>query len=114
MMIRRRIRMSEFGVVPLADFGRVMLTSGMTSCRPKKKKKASGGGYNQPLRLSAELAALCGGEDVMSRPQVVKQVWKHIKANDLQNPNDRREIICDEVMRVRRRVAFAWESGRQG
>lgn len=34
----------------------------------------------------------------LSRPQVVKKLWEHIKANDLQDPNDKRQIRCDEKM----------------
>ena len=34
----------------------------------------------------------------LPRPQVVKKLWEHIKANDLQDPSDKRQIICDEKM----------------
>ena len=30
---------------------------------------------------------------------MVKGVWDYIKAHDLQNPEDRREILCDDKMR---------------
>lgn len=33
--------------------------------------------------------------DKLSRPQVVKQLWVYIKGNELQNPENKREIICD-------------------
>ncbi|KAF9765181.1 RNA polymerase I upstream activation factor complex subunit Spp27 [Fusarium sp. DS 682] len=36
----------------------------------------------------------------LSRPQVVKKLWEHIKANNLQDPNDKRQIICDEKMQA--------------
>lgn len=36
----------------------------------------------------------------LSRPQVVKKLWEHIKANDLQDPSDKRQIICDEKMQA--------------
>ena len=32
--------------------------------------------------------------------QVTKRVWAYIKEHDLQNPADRREILCDERMEV--------------
>lgn len=35
----------------------------------------------------------------MSRPQVVKNIWVYIKSNDLQNPADRREILCDDKLK---------------
>jgi upstream activation factor subunit UAF30 len=31
----------------------------------------------------------------LSRPQVVKQLWDYIKGNELQNPSNKREIVCD-------------------
>lgn len=31
-------------------------------------------------------------------PKVTKRVWAYIKEHDLQNPADRREILCDEKM----------------
>lgn len=30
----------------------------------------------------------------------MKKLWEHIKAQDLQNPNDKRQIFCDEKMRA--------------
>jgi chromatin remodeling complex protein RSC6 len=48
--------------------------------------------------LSDSLASLTGVTS-LSRPQVVKHLWDHIKANSLQDPNDKREIICDDAMK---------------
>lgn len=38
--------------------------------------------------------------DKLSRPQAVKQIWEHIKAKDLQAPEDRRDIVCDDKMKA--------------
>jgi upstream activation factor subunit UAF30 len=38
--------------------------------------------------------------DQLSRPQVVKKLWEHIKANDLQEPTDKRQIRCDEKLQA--------------
>lgn len=35
----------------------------------------------------------------MSRPQVTKRLWEYIKANELQEPNDKRFIRCDDKLR---------------
>ena len=51
-------------------------------------------GLQQPLRPSAELAAVVG-PGPLPRGEVVSKVWAYIKANDLQNPEDRREILAD-------------------
>ena len=48
----------------------------------------------RPLRPSAELAAVVGS-DPLPRGEVVSKVWAYIKANELQNPEDRREILAD-------------------
>ncbi|ODA82487.1 hypothetical protein RJ55_00994 [Drechmeria coniospora] len=67
---------------------------GSPDSAPKRK---AGGGFQKPFILSATLAALCG-ETQLSRPQVVKKLWEHIKANDLQDPSDKRQIRCDDKM----------------
>ncbi len=51
------------------------------------------------LSSSPPLAALLGVEK-LSRPQVVKQLWVHIKANNMQNPENKKEIMCDESFRA--------------
>lgn len=38
--------------------------------------------------------------DKMARPQVVKQLWVYIKANDMQNPANKKEIVCDDKFRA--------------
>ena len=38
--------------------------------------------------------------DKLSRPQVVKHLWVYIKGNELQNPGNRREILCDAGLRA--------------
>jgi upstream activation factor subunit UAF30 len=49
------------------------------------------------LNLSPKLALLLN-KTRLPRTQVVKEVWDYIKLNNLQNPEDKREIICDEKM----------------
>ncbi|KAJ7717832.1 SWIB/MDM2 domain-containing protein [Mycena maculata] len=71
--------------------------------RPSKKKRSSEGGtarggFAKPYLLSEPLAAVLGAE-ALSRPQVVKQLWVYIKSNELQNPNNKREILCDPALR---------------
>ncbi|KAI0175506.1 SWIB-domain-containing protein [Hypoxylon sp. FL1284] len=63
--------------------------------RPRK----AGGGFQKPFNLSFPLAELCG-ETQLSRPQVVKKLWEHIKGNQLQDPSDKRQIRCDDRMQA--------------
>lgn len=66
--------------------------------RVKKEKAPSNNGFNKPLRLSEPLSNLLG-EPELSRPQIVKHMWNYIKENSLQDPSDRRNIICDDRLR---------------
>ncbi|KAK0484329.1 hypothetical protein EDD18DRAFT_707755 [Armillaria luteobubalina] len=70
----------------------------------KSRKKSAGGGaakggFAKEYVLSVPLAALLD-VDKLSRPQVVKQLWVYIKGNALQNPSNKREILCDEKLRA--------------
>ncbi|KAF9470000.1 hypothetical protein BDZ94DRAFT_49168 [Collybia nuda] len=70
----------------------------------KSKRKSTGGGtakggFAKEYTLSEPLATLLK-IDKLSRPQVVKQLWDYIKSNELQNPKNRREIVCDESLRA--------------
>lgn len=51
------------------------------------------------MNLSEPLAALLG-ESQLSRPQTVKRIWAYVKERDLQEPTDKRNIICDEPLRA--------------
>ncbi len=70
-----------------------------------KKRAPSTTGFNKPHRLSPALSQVVGA-DIMSRPQLTKQLWVYIKANNLQDPNDGRAIIPDQ------RLAAAFGSAR--
>jgi len=72
--------------------------------KPKKSKSTSGGGgakggFQKEFVLSDPLADVL---DVpkLARPQVVKQLWVYIKGNSLQNPNNKREIMCDTKLKA--------------
>ena len=53
--------------------------------------------FNKPLELSPELQNVVG-ESELSRPQVTKKVWEYIKNNNLQNPDDKRQIMADDKL----------------
>lgn len=78
--------------------------SGTKEKKPKKKKKRKVANDNpnsihlKKVGLSPELQEFLKVEE-MPRTQVVKSVWDYIKEHDLQNPEDRREIICDDAMK---------------
>ena len=53
----------------------------------------------KPLQPSNELAAVVGSSP-LPRTEVVSKVWDYIKANNLQNPENKREILADEKLRA--------------
>ncbi|MEA3035800.1 MAG: hypothetical protein QOH04_1565 [Sphingomonadales bacterium] len=56
------------------------------------------GGLARPVTPSAELAAITG-PDPLPRSQVVSKMWDYIRKNNLQNPQNKREIIADDKLR---------------
>ncbi|KAJ7594969.1 SWIB/MDM2 domain-containing protein [Mycena floridula] len=57
------------------------------------------GGLSKEYILSPPLAALLQA-DKLSRPQVVKQLWVYIKSHELQNPQNKKVILCDPSFRA--------------
>lgn len=64
----------------------------------KKKGRGGGRGLAKPLKVSTELADFLGSEEI-SRQDLTKFMWSYFKENDLQNPDNRSEIIADEKLR---------------
>ncbi|KAI9843207.1 MAG: hypothetical protein M1837_006569 [Sclerophora amabilis] len=69
-----------------------------TGGEPKRKVNRSGG-FHKPLILSPQLSELLG-ETALSRPETVKRIWAYVRERDLQDPNDKRQIRCDEPLRT--------------
>ena len=64
------------------------------------ENKASGGargGIAKPVTPSPELAAIVGSSD-LPRSEIVSKMWDHIKKNNLQNPENKREILADDKL----------------
>jgi upstream activation factor subunit UAF30 len=51
----------------------------------------------KPLQPSKELAAVVGS-DPLPRGEMVSRVWDYIKKHNLQNPENRREILADDKL----------------
>ncbi|GJJ76070.1 upstream activation factor subunit UAF30 [Entomortierella parvispora] len=81
--------------------------------KPKRKPALNPDGtpktnaFTRPLIISNDLASVVGsagtvgasGQIEMSRPEVVKQIWVYIKANNLQSEGDKRVINCDSKLK---------------
>ncbi|URW76232.1 SWIB/MDM2 domain-containing protein [Sphingomonas donggukensis] len=63
-----------------------------------KTAGAARGGISKPVTPSPELAAVVGNGP-LPRSEIVKKMWDHIKANNLQNPENKREILADDKLK---------------
>lgn len=73
------------------------------------KAKGKGNGFTRPYKLSADLAAVVGADE-LPRHEVVKKVWAIIKSRNLYDPKNKQFAICDaelqKVMGVKRFRTF--------
>ena len=51
-------------------------------------------GIMKKSKISPELAAFSGATE-LARSETMKILWDHIKANNLQNPKNKKEILPD-------------------
>jgi len=65
----------------------------MTQAELPRKNPA----FMKVLKPSPELAAVIGPEAV-PRTEATKRLWEYIKANNLQNPANKRNILCDDKL----------------
>ncbi|KAK6923000.1 DEK, C-terminal [Dillenia turbinata] len=69
------------------------------SDEPKQEKRKKGG-FLAPIGLSDALVKFLGtGESALPRSDVVKRIWDYIKKHELQDPSDKRRVICDDKLR---------------
>lgn len=65
----------------------------------KSRGGSGGGGLATRLEISDKLEKFLKKGKLMSRTEIVKSLWEYIRENDLQNPNNKREIILDAAMK---------------
>jgi chromatin remodeling complex protein RSC6 len=54
---------------------------------------------NQKLRPSPELSKIVGGSQSVTRAEAVKKLWDYVKKNNLQNPENKREILANDDLK---------------
>jgi upstream activation factor subunit UAF30 len=64
-----------------------------------QKKRKAGKGLSVKKPITPALAAFLQQGEEMARTEIVKALWDYIKDNNLQNPENKREILLDEPMR---------------
>ncbi len=66
-----------------------------TTAKTERKPNAA---FMKPLTPSETLAAVVGATP-LPRTEVTKKLWEYIKKNDLQAPENRRNINADDKLR---------------
>ncbi|XP_020705509.1 upstream activation factor subunit spp27 isoform X2 [Dendrobium catenatum] len=70
------------------------------TARKGKRQKGGASGFLAPVPLSDALTKFIGtGENILPRSDVIKRLWDYIKQNNLQDPADKRNIICDDKLK---------------
>ena len=64
-----------------------------------KKPAKSNPALMKPMKPSAELAKVVGA-DPLPRSEATKKLWDYIKSNNLQNPANKRNILCDDTLKA--------------
>ncbi len=65
----------------------------------KKPKGKPNPAFMKPLAPSPALATIVGSAP-LPRTEVTKKVWEYIKAHNLQNPNNKRNILADDKLKA--------------
>jgi chromatin remodeling complex protein RSC6 len=55
--------------------------------------------FKAELTPSAALAAIVGASP-LPRTEVTKRLWDYIKARNLQNPANKRNVLCDDLLKA--------------
>jgi SWIB-domain-containing proteins implicated in chromatin remodeling len=55
--------------------------------------------FMKALKPSPELAAIVGTEP-LPRTEATKRIWDYIKQRNLQNPANKRNILCDGALKA--------------
>ncbi|KAL6505225.1 hypothetical protein OROGR_025042 [Orobanche gracilis] len=67
--------------------------------KPVTPRSTGTGGIQKVVPVSSELGKFLGSPEV-SRTDAVKRVWEYIKLNNLQNPDNTKEIFCDDKLKT--------------
>ncbi|GAB4848943.1 hypothetical protein Ancab_003757 [Ancistrocladus abbreviatus] len=68
--------------------------------RKGKRQRTKYSGFLAPVPLSDSLMKFLGtGESKLTRGDVIKRIWDYIKDNSLQDPSDKKTVICDEKLK---------------
>lgn len=69
-----------------------------TAATGEKSARKPNAAFMKPMKPSADLAKVVGAEP-QPRSEITKRVWDYIKKNNLQDPQNKRQINADDKLR---------------
>ncbi|KAH6826925.1 SWIB complex BAF60b domain-containing protein [Perilla frutescens var. hirtella] len=63
------------------------------------KRRGGPGGLNKLCGVSPRLQAIVG-QPALPRTEIVRQLWAYIRKHNLQDPENKRKIICNDALRL--------------
>ncbi|RWR81438.1 SWIB/MDM2 domain-containing protein [Cinnamomum micranthum f. kanehirae] len=100
-----------FTKAPTPGPGHANLRRTRISCAAAKREPR---GITKPRPISIEMQELLGVAEI-PRTQALKQIWAYIKQHNLQDPENKKIIVCDEKLKKifagKDRVGFLEVSG---
>ncbi|XP_054825298.1 upstream activation factor subunit spp27-like [Prosopis cineraria] len=70
-----------------------------TAAKTATPKGRGGNALQKVIPVSPQLGKFLGASEA-SRTDAVKKVWDYIKLHNLQNPTNKKEIVCDEKLKA--------------
>ncbi|KAD4384962.1 hypothetical protein E3N88_25130 [Mikania micrantha] len=77
----------------------LMAAAATTTATSTATKRGRPAGILKVVPVSPALGEFLGLSEV-SRTDAVKKVWEYIKHNNLQNPSNKKEILCDAKLKT--------------
>ncbi|KAG5551020.1 hypothetical protein RHGRI_009450 [Rhododendron griersonianum] len=69
------------------------------SSQTGRKRRGGPGGLNKVCGVTPELQVIVGHPE-LPRTEIVKQLWAYIRKHNLQDPGNKRKIICNDELRL--------------
>ncbi|KDP44460.1 hypothetical protein JCGZ_16293 [Jatropha curcas] len=83
---------------PSANLRMVRTITCATASSQQQQQERRPRGIMKPRPVSPEMADLVGAPEI-PRTQALKLIWAYIKEHNLQDPNNKKIIICDEKLK---------------
>lgn len=76
--------------------------------KPATKRTNNNSGFLKPVNISSELASFIGSkkDELKSRVDVTRFICKYIKDQELQNPDDKRNILVEKDPKLKKLLNF--------